>query len=64
MGLRTVGGRPWPHGNKEAELIRHYDGPDFLVFNNFNVLMKWNRSTYYAGIVGWIAEQICGRLIQ
>ncbi|WP_264773950.1 lytic murein transglycosylase [Coxiella burnetii] len=64
MGIRTVGGRPWPHGNEEAELIRPDGGPNFLVFNNFNVLMKWNRSTYYAGTVGWMAEQICGRPIQ
>lgn len=44
-----------------ASIIRPYGGPTMMVFNNFNVIMKWNRSTYYAGTVGYLAEQICRR---
>ncbi len=64
MGVHITGGRPWPSENLEAALIRPEGGPDLLVFNNFNVLMKWNRSTYYAGTVGYLAEEICGRPLQ
>jgi membrane-bound lytic murein transglycosylase B len=61
LGLKAVNGRGWPDGALEAKLIRPDGGPNMLVFNNFNVIMKWNRSTYYAGTVGYMAESICGR---
>ena len=62
MGLRTFKGRPWPSDDQyNATLVRPYGGPDMLIFNNFKVIMKWNRSIYYAGTVGWMAEQVCGR---
>jgi membrane-bound lytic murein transglycosylase B len=62
LGVKTWKGQPWPNmPNLEAELIRPYGGPDILIFNNFKVIMKWNRSTYYAGTVGYLAEKICGR---
>ena len=60
-GLRTVGGQPWPRADLKAELIRPYGGPNYLIFNNFKVIMRWNRSNYYAGTVGYLAEKICGR---
>lgn len=61
-GVTTVNEQPWPKVmDLPARLIHPYGGPDFLVFNNFNVIMKWNRSTYYAGTVGYGAEKICGR---
>lgn len=64
MGLRTVAERPWPKSSLRATLIQPLGGPNFLVFNNFKVLMKWNHSSYYAGTVGYMAEQICNRPIQ
>ncbi len=64
MGLRTVDGRPWPSASLKAKLIRPLGGPDMLTFHNFDVLMKWNRSIYYAGTVGYVAEQICNRPLE
>lgn len=64
LGLRTNDGRPWPNTDLKASLIEPLGGPTFLIFNNFKVLMKWNRSVYYAGTIGYMAEQICGRPIQ
>ncbi|OGO91671.1 MAG: lytic transglycosylase [Coxiella sp. RIFCSPHIGHO2_12_FULL_44_14] len=65
LGLNTIDGRPWPSDERlQAALIRPYGGPDLLIFPNFKVIMKWNRSTYYAGTVGWMAEQICARPLQ
>ncbi len=62
MGLKTLDNRPWPEdGDLKARLIKPDGGPAMLVFNNFDVIMKWNRSTYYAGTVGYLAEQICKR---
>jgi membrane-bound lytic murein transglycosylase B len=43
-----------------------YQGPAFLVYDNFRVIMKWNRSEYYALAVGHLADRITGggKLIQ
>lgn len=35
-------------------------GPVFLVFDNFDVVMQWNRSTNYALAVAQLAHQIAG----
>jgi len=62
LGVTTLNGRPWPEDEDlEAKLIRPDGGPSFLAFNNFDVIMKWNRSNYYAGTVGYLAEEICKR---
>lgn len=49
----------WINPNWQARLIHPHGGPDLLVFNNFDVIMRWNRSTYYAGTVGYMADKIC-----
>ncbi|MEZ5917080.1 MAG: lytic murein transglycosylase [Parvularculaceae bacterium] len=36
-------------------------GPAFLVFGNFETILKYNRSTAYALAVGLLADQIAGR---
>lgn len=36
------------------------DGPKFLVYDNFDVIMKWNRSQFYALAVGHLADRING----
>ena len=45
--------------NWQARIIHPYGGPDLMVFNNFFVIMKWNRSNYYAGTVGYMADKLC-----
>ena len=35
-------------------------GPAFLVYDNFEVIMSWNRSEYYAIAVGRLADRIAG----
>ncbi len=37
-----------------------HQGPAFLVYENFNVIMKWNRSVNYAIAVGRLADRIAG----
>ena len=43
----------------EARIIHPYGGPDMMIFNNFKVIMRWNRSNYYAGTVGYMADKVC-----
>ena len=34
------------------------NGPKYLTYNNYDVIMKWNRSTYFATSVGLLADSI------
>jgi membrane-bound lytic murein transglycosylase B len=53
-----------PTENYQASIVEPYGGPTYMIFNNFNVIMRWNRSIYYAGTVGYMAEQVCQRPIR
>lgn len=37
-----------------------HEGPAFLAYDNFNVIMGWNRSEFYAIAVGHLADRIAG----
>jgi membrane-bound lytic murein transglycosylase B len=59
LGVRTSNGDPLPAVALDASLLRmDDDGPAYLVYNNFRVLMAWNRSTYFALTVGELADLI------
>jgi len=62
LGLRRPGGRDLPTESMEAELLipAGADGPAFLVYENFNVIMRWNPSRFYALSVGLLADQLIG----
>ena len=50
----------WPADlNQSARLIQPDGGPVFLALNNYDVLMRWNHSIYYAGTVDYLAKNIC-----
>lgn len=61
-GVRQVDGRPLPREDIEAALLvpAGYQGPAFLVYDNFHVIMGWNQSEYYALAVGHLADRIAG----
>lgn len=63
MGLKHADGRALPDADLDAALLLPYDyrGPAFLVFNNFFVIKKWNRSNSYALAVGHLADRLVGR---
>lgn len=48
-----------PAKELQASLIYPEGGPALLVFDNFKTLLKWNRSNYYVGALGYLAEEIC-----
>lgn len=58
MGVKPIK-HALPAPGRMASIIRPYGGPTLMIFNNFNVIMRWNRSTYYAGTVGYMAEKLC-----
>jgi membrane-bound lytic murein transglycosylase B len=62
LGITRYDGRPLPKLNEDikAWLIMPDDenGRVYLVYNNYNVLMKWNRSYYFALAVSHLADRI------
>jgi len=61
-GVTTAFGTPIPDEPIEARLVvpAGHTGPKFLAYHNFNVIMGWNRSEYYAISVGHLADRIAG----
>ena len=60
MGVRRPGGRHLPIASMKGSIIlpNHTLSPAFLVYHNFRVIMKWNRSIYFATSVGLLANAI------
>jgi membrane-bound lytic murein transglycosylase B len=60
LGVKRSNGDDLPVVALDASLLRMDDdeGPAYLVYNNFRVLMAWNRSTYFALTVGELADLI------
>jgi len=58
LGVRKVDGSALPKRELMASLVQATRGPVFLTYNNYRVILKWNRSTYFAVAVGTLAEKI------
>ena len=60
LGLHPVPGIPARQSDLQANLVLPggADGPAFLVCHNYHVLLKWNRSTYFALAAGQLADRI------
>jgi membrane-bound lytic murein transglycosylase B len=60
LGVRRADGGALPLVALDASLLRTDDGqgPAYLVYQNFRVLMAWNRSTYFGLTVGQLADLI------
>ena len=64
MGIKTLQGKALPDKkNLEASLIMPdgEEGTAFLVYNNFDVIMQWNKSSYFATSIGIIADKLAGK---
>ena len=61
-GITDTRGNRLPSMDLSAALIipAGKSGPAFLVYPNFKVIMKWNRSEFYAISVGRLADRIAG----
>lgn len=62
LGLETVAGDPVAAVSIDAALLvpAGADGPAFLIYDNFDVIMRWNRSEFFALSIGHLADRIAG----
>lgn len=62
LGVRTATGDTLPRADMEGSIVlpAGHDGPAFLVYDNFRVILRWNRSVSYAVAVGHLADRIRG----
>jgi membrane-bound lytic murein transglycosylase B len=62
LGVRKADGKPLPRTKQIGAIVvpQGHDGPAFLVYRNFDVIMEWNRSINYALAVGHLADRITG----
>jgi membrane-bound lytic murein transglycosylase B len=62
LGVRTADGRPLEPLDEQAALLlpSGHRGPAFLAYGNFDAIMNWNRSEFFALTVGHLADRIAG----
>lgn len=62
LGVTSPSGMPLaPTEQKMALLVpASHQGPAFLVTKNFHIIMRWNRSEFYALSIGHLADRIAG----
>ena len=62
LGVLRMDGHSLPNIEKQASIIlpAGYNGPAFLVYNNFRTILAWNRSTLYAIAIGHLADRLIG----
>lgn len=60
LGVRRADGGDLPGGNLPASLIQPGgpEGTTYAVYQNYQTLLKWNRSDYFATAVGTLADRI------
>lgn len=60
LGVRRLNGQALPQVDIQAWLIQPDDnkGRAYLVYNNYQALLKWNRSHYFALAVSHLADRI------
>ena len=63
LGVQKANGSALPNSSMEGSLIvpMGHQGPAFLVYQNFRVILGWNRSQLYALSVGYLADRINGQ---
>jgi len=64
LNLKQANGQPLATPDMQAALYlpAGHTGPAFIGYDNFNVIMRWNRSEFYAIAVGHLADRINGAL--
>ena len=62
LGVRQTSGKPLPPANLNGSIIlpQGHEGPAFLVYRNFHVIMEWNRSINYALAVCHLSDRFSG----
>ncbi len=62
LGITDAFGKPLADEPIDAALVvpAGHEGPAFLAYHNFKVIMGWNRSEFYAIAVGHLADRVAG----
>jgi len=62
LGVRRINGTNLPTEDIKASVVlpAGFEGPAFLVYDNFRTIMVWNRSIYYALAIGYFADRLRG----
>lgn len=60
LGVKTYGGGALPQENMLASIVAPdgLGGEAYIVYNNYQTIMDWNRSTYFATSVGLLADRL------
>lgn len=60
MGVRNYGGGALPVADMQASIVAPdgVNGEAYIVYNNYQTIMDWNRSTYFATSVGLLADRL------
>jgi membrane-bound lytic murein transglycosylase B len=60
LGVVSEDGQSLPKRNLTASLVQPEQGSDerFLIYDNYRIIMKWNRSHFFALAVGHLADRI------
>ncbi|MFK7865931.1 MAG: lytic murein transglycosylase [Alphaproteobacteria bacterium] len=59
LGIKTITGAPLPNAqgfNARLIIPAGHLGPKYMVYDNFDVILRWNRSNFYALAVGLLAD--------
>ena len=59
-GVRSADGSTLPKANPVSRLVMPSGakGPAFLVYSNFDSILDWNRSNYYALAIGHLSDML------
>ena len=62
LGVRRANGNNLPQVDMEGSIVlpQGHKGPAFLVYDNFRIILEWNRSINYAICVGHLADRLAG----
>lgn len=63
IGVKNYDGSPLPQENYSSSIVAPggLPGEAYIVYNNYQTIMAWNRSTYFATSVGLIADALVAR---
>ena len=63
LGIRRVDGTDLPTRNLRASIVlpEKTKGRAFLAYDNYRVILRWNRSSFFAVAIGSLADRIGGR---
>jgi membrane-bound lytic murein transglycosylase B len=63
LGVRRANGKSLPRADVHASIVQPggEGGPSYVVYDNYRVLLRWNRSEYFATAVSLLSDRIAGR---